>query len=163
MHRICSPSNNTISNLSCSKKDLNFALQNYKQLRETQKYSQLTHLLHMKVGTIKICHQCNKENISPWSPTLGDRSLFTAWGSGGYWGNHLIFRTAKGGVSRNWEPKRRDSWKLWKDSERGPLKFSWKMKTWAGGGDRESHQMLLGRITSVKLHSKRESAKFHLV
>ena len=99
MHRICSPSNNTISNLSCSKKDLNFALQNYKQLRETQKYSQLTHLLHMKVGTIKIYHQCNKENISPWSPTLGDRSLFIARGSGGYWGNHLIFRTTKGGGS----------------------------------------------------------------
>ena len=30
-------------------------------------------------------------------------------------------------------------------------------------GDRESHQKLLGRITSVKKHSKEGSAKFHLV
>ena len=30
----------------------------------------------------------------------------------------------------------------------GTTKFVSKMKTW--GGDRESHQMLLGRITSVK-------------
>ena len=36
-----------------------------------------------------------------------------------------------------------------KDSEWGPLKFAWKMKTF-GGGDHESHQMLLGGITSVK-------------
>ena len=35
-----------------------------------------------------------------------------------------------------------------KDSDREPLKFAWKMKTF--GGDRESHQMLLGGITSVK-------------
>ena len=31
----------------------------------------------------------------------------------------------------------------------GALKFAWKMKT-CGGGDRESHQMILGGITSVK-------------
>ena len=31
----------------------------------------------------------------------------------------------------------------------GPLKFVWKIKSW-GGGDRESHQKLLGGITSVK-------------
>ena len=30
----------------------------------------------------------------------------------------------------------------------GEIKFAWKMETW-GGGDRESHQMLLGGITSV--------------
>ena len=34
-------------------------------------------------------------------------------------------------------------WKLWQDSEGGPLKFVWKMKTW-GGGDPESHQKLPG-------------------
>ena len=53
-------------------------------------------------------------------------------------------------------------WKLWQDSEGGPLKFVWKMKTW-GGGDPESHQKLPGGITSVKQHSKGGSAKFHLV
>ena len=37
-----------------------------------------------------------------------------------------------------------------KDSDWGPLKFAWKMKTLGGGGDHESHQMLLGGITSVK-------------
>ena len=71
-------------------------------------------------------------------------------GGGGDFGrDHLIFRKTKWGINRNWEPKRGDNWKLWRDSERGPLKFAWKMKTW-GGGDRESHQMLLGGITSVK-------------
>ena len=74
---------------------------------------------------------------------LRDRSLFIAGG------DHLIFRRTKGGISRNWEPKRGDHWKLWKDSEGGPLKFAWKMKTCGEGGDHESHQMLLGGITSV--------------
>ena len=44
-------------------------------------------------------------------------------------------------------------WKLWQDSEGGPLKFVWKMKT-LGGGDPESRQKSLGGITSVKQHSK---------
>ena len=38
------------------------------------------------------------------------------WGED-FWGDHLIFRITKGGISRNWEPKRGDHWKLWKDSE----------------------------------------------
>ena len=33
----------------------------------------------------------------------------------------------KGGISRNWEPQRGYHWKLWKDSEGGPLKFAWKL------------------------------------
>ena len=36
-------------------------------------------------------------------------------------------------------------------------------KSRRGGGDPESHQKLLGGITSVKQHSKGGSAKFHLV
>ena len=42
--------------------------------------------------------------------------------------------------------------KRWKVSEGGQHKFAWKIKTvWeGGGGGRESHQMLLGGITSVK-------------
>ena len=51
-----------------------------------------------------------------------------------FWGDHLIFGRTKGGISRNWEPKRGLRWKLWKDSERGPLKFAWKMKTEGGRG-----------------------------
>ena len=40
---------------------------------------------------------------------------------GGY---RLIFGRTKGGISRNWEPKRGDHWKLWKDSEGESLKFA---------------------------------------
>ena len=36
-------------------------------------------------------------------------------------------------------------------------------KDMGGGEDRESHQKLLGGITSVKKHSNGGSAKFHLV
>ena len=35
------------------------------------------------------------------------------------------------------------------------------MKTWGRGGDRESHQKLLGGITSMKWHSKGGLAKFY--
>ena len=42
-----------------------------------------------------------------------------------------------------------------------PLKFAWKMKAW--WRDHESHQKLLGGITSLKKHSKGGSAKSHLV
>ena len=81
-----------------------------------------------------------------------DPSLFIAWGGGGggkedYEGDHLIFRRTKGGISRNWERKTGNHWKLWKDHAEGELlEFAWKMKT-LGGGDRKSHQMSLGRIT----------------
>ena len=73
---------------------------------------------------------------------LRDRSLFIAWGEGGCWGDHLIFRKIKGGICRNWQPKRGDHWKLWKDSEGGPLKFPRKMKTW--GGSRKSSKVIRG-------------------
>ena len=36
-------------------------------------------------------------------------------------------------------------------------------KDMGGGEDRESHQKILGGITSVKKHSNGGSAKFHLV
>ena len=55
------------------------------------------------------------------------QSLFIAGGGGAedFRGDHLILWTAKGGISQNWEPKRReDRWKLWKDSEGGPLRFA---------------------------------------
>ena len=50
-----------------------------------------------------------------------------------------FIRRTKGGINRNWETKRGDHWKLWKDS-RGPTQICLKMKTWEG--DRERHQML---------------------
>ena len=43
---------------------------------------------------------------------------------GGYWGgDHLIFRRTKEGISRQWERKRGDHWKLCKDSEGELLKW----------------------------------------
>ena len=64
----------------------------------------------------------------------------------------LIFaRTQEGGIAEIFGRFRRGE----------PLKFAWKMKAW--WRDHESHQKLLGGITSLKKHSKRGSAKSHLV
>ena len=60
--------------------------------------------------------------------SIRDRSLFIAGGGGGGGGGARIL----GGSLDFWENKRGDRWKLWKDSEGGPLKFALKMKTWAG-------------------------------
>ena len=54
---------------------------------------------------------------------LRDRSLFIAWGGGGgrrgFWGGITWFLgEQKGGFSCNWEPKRGDPWKLWRDSDK---------------------------------------------
>ena len=77
--------------------------------------------------------------------TLSDRSLFIAGGGGArIWVvDHLIFRRTKGGISRDWETKRGDHWKLWKDSEGDHSSLLGKSRHW-GGGERESHQILLG-------------------
>ena len=75
--------------------------------------------------------------------------IYRLGGGGDFRGDNLIFGRTKGGIIRNWEPKRWDRWKLWKGLEGVPLKFAWKMKTlgWGGGGggggDRESHEKLL--------------------
>ena len=41
--------------------------------------------------------------VPPLRADIGDRSLFIAWGGGvgGFGGDHLIFRRAEGGISRN--------------------------------------------------------------
>ena len=64
----------------------------------------------------------------------------------------ITFRRTKGGISRNWEPKRGDQWKRWKDSDGGPLKLAWTMKTWWGGGEGRGSRklsMVIRGITSV--------------
>ena len=55
-------------------------------------------------------------------------------GGGGFLGDHLIVRRTKGGISRNWEPKKGGggSLKTLEGFRGGPLKFAWKMKTWGG-------------------------------
>ena len=51
---------------------------------------------------------------------------------------------------------------LERDSEGVPLKFSWKMKTWAGGGSRKSSNVIREDHFS-EVTFKGGSAKFHLV
>ena len=81
---------------------------------------------------------------------LRDRSLFITeggWGGGGadnFRGNQLIFGRTKGGISCNWEAKRGNHWKFKKDSEGGPLKFVWKMKTWRRRGSRKTSKVIRG-------------------
>ena len=58
---------------------------------------------------------------------IADRSLFIPGGGrkilvGITW----FLGKQKKGISRNWEPKRRDRWKLWKDSEGGTTQFAFK-------------------------------------
>ena len=115
---------------------------------------------HMTTPEIRFSHAVLLGGRRHWTTNFLSLSNLGCgpWGTGHYlsprgWGrtlggDDLIFRRTKGRVSRNWEPKRGDHWKLWKDSEGGPFKFAWIIKTWGGG--RESLQKLLGGITSVK-------------
>ena len=79
-------------------------------------------------------------------------SLFIAWGGGGgaraedFSGDQLIFRRTKGEISRNWEPKMGDRWKLWKVSERGTTQICLAnegMGAW-GGASRGSSKVIRG-------------------
>ena len=76
------------------------------------------------------------------------------WGGGGGGGFRGGTLDLAWGISRNWEPKSH-CWKLWKDSEGGPLKLALEIKTYGcvcgggGGGDREINQKLLGEDSSV--------------
>ena len=74
-----------------------------------------------------------------WGPVI----IYRLVGAGGgrILGGSLDFRRTKGMISRNWEPKRGDHWKLWKDSKGGPLKFAWKMKAW--GGSRKPSKVII--------------------
>ena len=56
----------------------------------------------------------------PWLPTvLQERGVIS--------GITRFLGGKKGGISRNWEPQGGYHWKLWKNSEGGPLKFAWKL------------------------------------
>ena len=76
-------------------------------------------------------------------------------------GNHLMFGRTEGGISRNWEPKGRIA-ENFERIQKGTSQICLENED-IRGWDRESHQNLLGGITSVKEHSKGGSAKFHLV
>ena len=84
----------------------------------------------------------------PSARAFRDRSLFTAWGRGEeIRGDHFIFGRTKGGIS----PKG-GSLKTLEGFKGGTTQICLENKDmWGGGGgDRESHQKLLGGITSVK-------------
>ena len=83
----------------------------------------------------------------PSARAFRDRSLFTAWGGGEeIRGDHFIFGRTKGGIS----PKG-GSLKTLEGFKEGTTQICLENKDmWGGGGDRESHQKLLGGITSVK-------------
>ena len=57
-------------------------------------------------------------------------------------GDHLISGRTKGGISRTWEPKRGDHWKLWKDSGGGEFAWKWTYGEW--GGSRKSSKVIRG-------------------
>ena len=72
--------------------------------------------LHKRVSSMSTCW---------WKPQpfakifetlyVRDRSLFIAWRGGeDFRADHLIFGRTKGGISRNWEPKRGDRWNFGK-------------------------------------------------
>ena len=92
---------------------------------------------------------------------LGTGHYLSPAGVGGRKGQFIFARTPlgfsvvtenpRGGIAENFGRIRRGE----------PLKFAWKMKAW--WRDHESHQKLLGGITSLKKHSKGGSVKSHLV
>ena len=55
---------------------------------------------------------------------LRDWSLFIAWGGGGFWGGHLIFRRTKGGISRNCRTQKGGSLKTLEGCRGGSRKSS---------------------------------------
>ena len=63
-------------------------------------------------------------------------------GEEGVWG-HLIFGRTKGGISSNWEPKRGDRWKIWKDSEGGTTQICLENEGMVGGS-RKSSKVIRG-------------------
>ena len=75
------------------------------------------------------------------------------WGGGeNFRWDHLIFGRTKGGSVVTENPKGGITENFGRIQRGGPLKFSWKMKTWrAGGGHAKNIKSYLGgRITSVK-------------
>ena len=75
---------------------------------------------------------------------IRDQPLFIAWGvGGGLWGDYLIFRETKGGISCKLRTQRGESLKTLEGFRGGPLKFAWRMKTW-GGGSRKSSNVIRG-------------------
>ena len=56
------------------------------------------------------------------------------WFLGEQKGGSVVTENPKGGITENFGRIQRG----------GPIKFSWKMKTWRGAGGREKHQKLFG-------------------
>ena len=93
---------------------------------------------------------------------LGTGHYLSPGGAEDFRGDHLIFRKTKGGISRNWELKRGDRWKLWKSSEGVHSNLVGKWRHGGGGGSRKSSKVIRGHhFSEVLKHSKGESVKFY--
>ena len=79
---------------------------------------------------------------------LRDRSLFIALGGGGgFWGDHLIFRRTKGGISRNCRTQKGGSLKTLEGCRGRTTRISFENEDM--GGSRKSSNVVRG-VTSVK-------------
>ena len=121
------------------------------------------HIINLKIVPLVqfVCAMRRKLWSTGWEVDshLGTGHYLSPGGAEDFMEDYLIFRKTKGGISRNWELKRGDRWKLWKDSEGVPLKVGWKMKT-CGGGSRKSSKVIRGdHFSEVLKHSKGGSAK----
>ena len=110
----------------------------YKSLHKLLKVSRMA-LIYRKLLLI---------NIPPeFRPVyLRNRSLLITWVG---WGS-LDFKEKKRGISRNREPKVGDQRKTLETFRGGTTQICLENEDMVPRGDRESHQMLLGGITSVK-------------
>ena len=116
---------------------------------------------------IKWSFACSKSNgailFIKW---IRDRSLFLPGG------DHLIFRTTKGGISRNWEPKRGESLKTLEGFGGGTTHFCLENEDMGGGGgeSRKSSNVIGGSLqwsniqrgdrVNFTLFSPKSSARF---
>ena len=79
-----------------------------------------------------------------------------------YRGDHMIFGREKGGISRNWEPKRGNRWKLWKDSEGGTTQICLENEDIWGGGSPKSSKVIKGDLFSEVTLKGRDWLNFTL-
>ena len=97
------------------------------------------------------CSFCSSMPIAPpYSLFKGPIIIYRLEGGGGCWdGNHLIFRRTKQGGSVVTENPKGGITENFGRIQRGTTQICLENED-MGGGDRESHQLLLGGITSVK-------------
>ena len=102
---------------------------------------------------------CGCKINSAQRPILRDRSLFIA--RGGFWGITWFLGEQRWGPVVTENPKGEITENFGRIQSGSHSNF---LRKWRRGGNRESHQMVLGgSLQCSKMYSKGESAKFHLV